>query len=36
MYAFDYARPADQAAATSTASSGDVRYLPVARAWSRR
>jgi carbon-monoxide dehydrogenase medium subunit len=27
MYAFDYARPADQAAATSTASSGDVRYL---------
>jgi carbon-monoxide dehydrogenase medium subunit len=27
MYAFDYARPADQAAATSTASSDDVRYL---------
>ena len=27
MYAFDYARPADQAAAASAASSGDVRYL---------
>ena len=27
MYTFDYARPADQAAAAAAASSGDVRYL---------